>query len=81
MLEKRVLWSWFEVINWLAQRNAADREAVAEARVLAAFNRFIENQRAAVLDADVSRFAASLARSAMVERLRALRGEGEKTRA
>lgn len=56
LLEKRALWSWFEVSNWLLQRNVVDARIVREARWLAALNVFLERQRSAALEREVSRF-------------------------
>lgn len=77
LLEKRVLWSWFEVSNWLLRRNTVDAHVVFEARWLAAFNVFLETQRVSSLEHEVARFASALGKNAMIERLRALRNEAD----
>ncbi len=78
LLEKSALWSWLEVSSWLRRRNVVELHVVGQARVIAAMNRFLEEQRTVALHHDVSQFASSLGTSAMVARLRELRDVGDK---
>jgi len=57
LLDKRSLWSWFEVSHWLFGRKVVNSDVVAQARLLAALNHLIEHQRTACLQEDVDRFA------------------------
>ena len=73
ILERSMLWSWQEVAAWLMPRELIGALALASARVVAAVNAFLENQRAVPTQSEIERVGRLLQKSSTVARLRRLR--------